>query len=678
LIERALGRTLKSSLPRMKPSRSAPHIQMILRLRSTAHVLVGIGLVLLVQFGCGHGTGNGGVEGDDTATGATGDTSTGAVDPGPGSSGSSSGGAANSNGGSAQNTGGSKPVGSAGSSSGGATPGGGGTTPGSGGVGGPSKPIWPDGRGPSVAFTSYEAEDMTTNGVKTAPSRAFGSISTEASGRQAVTLAATGKQLEFTSKDASNSIVVRYSIPDNGHDYWTTLSVFVNDEARGKLNLTSRYSWTYGGDDVFNKPAQEDKGSGNPHHFYDEAHAIIGDVPAGAKLTLRKEADDTAAGYTIDLVELELVGGALAKSANALSIADCGAIPNDDKDDSAAIQKCIDQAQALHKELYIPEGAFQSYTKTLSANGLTIRGAGMWRSSIVGFNAQFDCWGAGGCKYYDFALFGDTVLRDDASPETGFRGILSGGVIQNIWMEHLKVGVWPNKGTANLLISGVRIRDLTADGVNFYNGTHDSVVENSHFRNTGDDSMAAWSDSTDSPGPDAKDTFRKNYVQVPWKANCFGIYGGQDIAIEDNVCADTVQYPGILFARQFNSQPFTGTSTVSRNTLIRAGGNAYNHTHGALKFHADQGPVGNIKVDTLDIIDPTNSGVHVQGLDVIDKVWLNGVTIQNAGNASFYLNGGSRGALDAVGVVVTGGATGVINESMGQFNLIKGAGSTGW
>jgi hypothetical protein len=547
-----------------------------------------------------------------------------------------------------------------------------------GGKGGDEKPIWPDGRGPTVAFRSYEAESMDTSGMKTVPTRDFSRLSAESSGRQAVMLSSVGQQVQFENKEASNSIVVRYSIPDSGHDYWTTLSVFVDGQARGKLNLTSRYSWTYGNEDAFNKPQQEDKGAGSEHHFYDEAHALIGDVPVGAKVTLRKEADDAAAYYAIDLVEMELVGGAIAKPAGAVSITDCGAKADDDQDDSNAIQQCIDQAQAFGKTLYIPEGTFQSYSKALSGQNLTVQGAGMWRSAIVGFNAQIDCWGAGGCKFNDFGLFGDTVARDDGSPETGFRGNLTNSVIKNVWIEHLKVGIWPTKGTGNLLISGVRVRNLMADGVNLYNGTHDSIVENSHFRNTGDDAIAMWSHSFESPGPSRNNTIRKNYIQIPWKANCFGVYGGADNKIEDNVCADTVQYPGMFFAAQFDSLPFTGMTEVSRNTLLRCGGNAYGHTHGAIKFHADQGPVGNIKVTDLDIAASTNAGVHVQGGNVVDKVWLNDVTIADAGRGSFFLNEGSKGALDAVMVVAAGGDASVKNDSNGGFNLIKGAGSSGW
>ncbi len=625
-------------------------------------------LLLLSQLACGRGSANSiGDDEDDTMT--TGGAQGGSANPTAGAP--PVGGATNPIGGAAPTTGGSAPVSMAGAA-------GMGGMAGTGGVGGPTKPIWPNGRGPSVAFTAYEAEAMDTNAMKTVPTRAFGRLSAESSGRQAVTLSQTGHQVAFKTTEASNSIVVRYSIPDGGHDYYSTLGVWVDGKSRGKLHLTTRYSWTYGNEEAFNKPNQEDKGAGNEHHFFDEAHALIGDIPVGSSVILRKEADDMAATITVDLVEMEQVGAPLVQPANSVSIKDCGAVPDDNNDDSSAIQKCIDQAQAFNKVLYIPQGQFQSFSKPLSAQNVKLQGAGMWYSAIVGFNAQINCWGAGGCKFSDFALFGDTVARDDGSPETGFRGNLSNSTIQNIWIEHLKVGIWPDKGSGPISISSLRIRNLMADGVNFYNGTHDSFVENSHFRNTGDDAIAAWSDTYMSSGPSKNNVFRKNYIQIPWKANCFGIYGGQDNKIEDNVCADTVQYPGMFFAEQFNAFPFTGTTEANRNTLLRAGGNAYNHTHGALKFHADQAAVGNIKVTTLDIVDPTNAGVHVEGGNVIDKVWLNTVTITNPGQGSFFLNAGSQGSLDAVKVTVTGGNPGVVNASGGKFNLIKGDGSTGW
>ncbi|HVJ15079.1 MAG TPA: right-handed parallel beta-helix repeat-containing protein [Polyangiaceae bacterium] len=606
---------------------------------------------------------DGGTDADEPAAGNGGSGNAGSGKGGSGVAGSVSpvGGSAGS-GGSVQNGGS--------SGSGGAS--------GSGGVAMP--PPAPDflaDRGITLPFASYEAEAMMTNGLITDATRNFGAVSAEASGRRAVRLLDTGDYVEFANAYQSNSIVVRYSIPDEGPDHWVTLSVSVNGESRGKLNLTSRYSWSYGGENEFNQPAQKDPNFGNPHHYFDEAHALIGDVPAGAIVRVSKEADDVAS-YYVDLVELEQVAEPLAMPANFVSLTDCGAVPNDNGDDSVAIQNCVNQAQGEGKGLFIPVGAFQSYSAPIFASNVTIRGAGIWHSSINGFNARFECTGGGGCKFYDFAAFGDTTRRDDAATETFLRGNGSGCVVENMWIEHLNLGVWTDRGTSGLTIKNSRLRNLHADAVNLYNGTVDSTVEGNHIRNTGDDAIASWSHTADSPGPSRNNVYRKNYVQVPWRANCFGIYGGQNNTIEDNVCADVVQYPGVLFARQFDSHDFSGMTSLTRNTIIRAGGAAYDHTHGALKFHADQGPVANITVNDLLIVDPTFSGIHVQGLDSVSGVSLTDVTIENPGNASFFLNGGSKGSMDAVSVVVSGGATAVIDESEGQFNLVKGAGSSGW
>src|SRR5262249_6454579 len=198
--------------------------------------------------------------------------------------------------------------------------------------------------------------------------------------RRAVQLSNTGDYVRFTNKNAANGIVVRYSIPDGGQDNWTTLSVYVNDQLRAHLSVTSRYSWTYGDSSYFNKPNQNDPGLGVPHHFFDEARALLGDVPAGATVTIKKDPGDAASQYTIDLVDMEPVPGPLGKPNGYLSITDdCGATPDDGTDDTGAIQKCIDRVYNEGRAgLYLPKGEFRSLSKTLSVAGITIRGAGIW------------------------------------------------------------------------------------------------------------------------------------------------------------------------------------------------------------------------------------------------------------------------------------------------------------
>jgi hypothetical protein len=300
----------------------------------------------------------------------------------------------------------------------------------------------------------------------------------------------------------------------------------------------------------------------------------------------------------------------------------------------------------------------------------------MWHSVIHGYNAHFDCYG-GGCHYRDFAVFGDTVRRIDDEDLTAFGGNgSSDSSLENIWIEHTKTGYWTGPETQNLVIRNTRFRNLFADGVNLYGGTSHSLIENCHARNTGDDAFAAWSHGT--RPTNRQNVMRHNFVQLPWKANCFALYGGEDTLLEENVCADVVQYPGMLLARQFDSTSFTGTTRIERNSLIRAGGPAYGQGHGAFKLHADQAPIQNVAVSELDIVSPTFYGVHVQGTDFMDSIWFDGVTIYQPGHAAFFFNWGSQGAMDVANAAVTNAPTGIIDDSGGSFVILRGEGNSGW
>jgi hypothetical protein len=268
-------------------------------------------------------------------------------------------------------------------------------------------------------------------------------------------------------------------------------------------------------------------------------------------------------------------------------------------------------------------------------------------------------------------------LRDDNSPETAFGGNGSSNtVVERVWVEHTKTGYWTGANTNGLVIKRSRFRNLMADGVNFWGGVSNSVVEQCHFRNTGDDAIASWADS--GYPANQNNVFSHNYVQVPWKANCFALYGGTNNTIEDNVCADTVQYPGILLARAFGAHAFGGTSSIERNTLIRTGGWIYNKGHGALKFHAQEGPLQGVEVFDLEIFDSTYHAIHLEGPNFIDSVWLNGVTVQNPGDEVFLVDWGADGAIDAVNVTASGAPGGVDYVSEETFTIIKGAGNSGW
>jgi hypothetical protein len=533
-------------------------------------------------------------------------------------------------------------------------------------------------RGAAVPWIEYEAEAGLTNGKLLGPDRAFGTLASEASGRQAVQLSAVGDYSQFAATAAANALVVRYSLPDapGGGGITATLSLYVDGAFRKKLTLTSRYAWSYGGDSyALNAPG------GGAHHFFDEARALVGNIPAGANVRLQKDADDRADSYVIDLVDLELVGPPKAMPAGYLSVVkDCGAVPDDGLDDGPAIQKCIGLAQAQGTGVWLPPGTFESTSQPLAVAGVAIRGAGMWYTTVHGFYARFNCMG-NGCQYYDFSILGETVGRDDQSPENGFNnGAGSGSRLENIWVEHTKVGYWVGPGaTTGLVITGSRFRDLFADGVNFPGGVTNSIIENSHFRNTGDDALASWSQQ--SGPPNVNDAFRFNTVQLPWRANCFAVYGGQDIKVEDNLCADVVTYPGILVAQSFNTTPFAGVTSIQRNTLVRAGGLFSFQQFGALEIWAEQGSIaGQVLVKDVKIEAPTFSGLELEGSNAISALMVDGVTITGAGANGIQVGSAVGGAATFSNVQVSGSAKAALqNDSPPyHFKLTRGDGNSGW
>jgi hypothetical protein len=534
----------------------------------------------------------------------------------------------------------------------------------------------PGTRGASVPWIEYEAEDAESNAMVLAPDRTFGTIASESSGRSAIKLNNVRDHVQFKSEQPANSVVVRFVIPDSedGTGLESTISLYVDGVFRQKIKLTSKYTWSYGGEEeTFNAPKAR-----GAHHFYDEARALVEDIPAGAIVKLQKDEDDTAEYYVIDLIDLEQVAPPLTKPDGYISIEECGAVPNSGQDAGDAIQACIEKARTAKTGVWIPVGVFESEIHGFDVSDVTIQGAGMWYSTIHGKYARFNCVGDH-CRFADFAILGETILRDDKSPENGFNGSAgTGSRLENIWVEHTKVGFWVSGKTNGLVITGSRFRNLFADGINFCNGTSNSVVENSHFRNTGDDAVASWSPARDPVN--TNNIFRFNTVQIPWRANCFAIYGGKNNRIEDNLCYDVVTYPGILIAQQFNSNPFEGTTSVQRNSLIRAGGPMFNLKHGALKIWSAQGEIQGLEVKDILIDSPTFSGLQLDGAYPITSASFENMEIINAGTDGIHLTSVLSGDASFSSIIVdNSGNNAFLNHSPKlNFTIHFGQGNLGW
>ncbi|GAA2477229.1 galactose-binding domain-containing protein [Winogradskya humida] len=547
------------------------------------------------------------------------------------------------------------------------------------------------GRGATVPFTEQEAENAATNGTRTGTSRYYGQLSSEASGREAVTLDATGEYVEFTLTKPANAVTFRYSIPDGngGAGLDAALDVRANGTLVKSVPVTSKYGWYYGGYPFNNNP-----GDTNPHHFYDEARTLFGTTyAAGTKVRIQVASTAQAPSFTIDLADFENVPAPLGKPSGAIDVvADYGADPTGATDSTAKIQAAVNAAAG--RTVYIPQGNYTLYSHVI-VDRVTLAGAGPWytvlggrhptqRNLAAGIYGKYN--GSGGpsqnVTVKDLAVIGDIRERNDDDQVNAFGGAMSNSVIDNVWMQHTKVGAWMDGPMDRFTIRNSRILDQTADGVNFHIGVTNSTVTNTFVRNTGDDGLAMWAENT----PNVANSFTHNTVVAPILANNIVSYGGRDIVMTDNVVTDTVtngggihvanRYPGV------NGQTgVQGTWTLARNTLIRAGNSDYNWNFGvgAIWFsalnEAFQNPTINI-TDT-DIIDSSYAALMwIEGQT--NGIHLDNVNIQGAGTYALQVQANSQVSFNNVRASGIAQPNPIHNCVGAGFQITRTGTNTGW
>ncbi len=477
------------------------------------------------------------------------------------------------------------------------------------------------GRGANMPYDMYEAEDGAIGGgaAVVGPNRTVGDLAGEASGRRAVTLNDNGAFVEFTTKAASNTLVVRFSIPDaaGGGGITTTLDVYVDGTFHKAIPLTSRYAWLYGAEaSPGNSP-----GAGAPRHIYDEANVFLNStVPAGSRIRLQKDAANTTT-YAVDFINLELVSP-IANPDPARYAVPTGFTHQD-------VQNALDRVRMDTTGnlvgLYLPPGDYPTAQK-FQVYGKPVRviGAGPWYTRFLapstqdntdaGFRAEST---ANGSVFANFAYFGDYTSRIDGPGKVFDLSNASGMTFDNLWVEHQICLYW-GTNTDNMTIRNSRIRDLFADGVNMTNGSTGNLVTNNEARATGDDSFALFN-AQDAGGGDNHDNVYENLTSVlTWRAAGMAVYGGFANTFRNMYIADTLVYSGITISsldfgipmNGFGASPPTRVENVS---LVRTGGHFWGaQTFPGIWLFSASKVFQGIRVSDVDIVDPTYHGIMFQ------------------------------------------------------------------
>ncbi|MCC3765833.1 discoidin domain-containing protein [Glycomyces sp. TRM65418] len=478
------------------------------------------------------------------------------------------------------------------------------------------------GRGADMPYTLDEAEHASVGGGAQilAPNRSVGDLAGEASGRQAVTLDATGEYVEFTTTTDTNTLVTRFAIPDaaGGGGIDATLNLYVDGRFVRPIELTSRYAWLYGPEAGPNNSPS----SGPARHVYDEANLLLDEtIPAGSTIRLQKDAANTAAYYAIDFISLEQ------------------ATPNANPDPTRYIEPAGFTHQDVQNALdrfrmdtsgdllgvYLPAGDYQTAQKfQVYGKATEVIGAGPWftrfyapqdlQNTDVGFRSEAS---ANGSTFAGFAYFGNYTTRIDGPGKVFDWQNVADMTIDDVWVEHQVCMFWGSR-IKDSEITNSRARNLFADAINMTNGSNGNLVRNVESRASGDDSFALFA-ATDAGGGAQTGNVYENLTSIlTWRAAGLAVYGGYGNTFRNIHIADTLVYSGVTISSLdfgipmdgFEADPPTRFENLS---VVRSGGHFWGaQTFPGIWIFSGDKEFQGIRISNADIVDPTYSGIMFQ------------------------------------------------------------------
>lgn len=502
--------------------------------------------------------------------------------------------------------------------------------------------------GANQNYLRYEAVDGQLKDAEIVNNRTFDTLAYEASDNSYVKVDNKGS-VTFTAKEGADGLTMRYSIKDGDKG---EVKVYVNGNLMRTFHLDSSSAYQYvDGSNVYDTKATDHS---HARFSFDEVHGFFGDhVNPGDTVTIENNGVELA----LDFVELENVPAPIPQPENSISITDSAYGAEDGKDSTVAFEKALKAAIEQKKTLYIPVGEFKINKKIdFTADGLTVTGAGMWYSKL---NFTTNAKGQGGFEighnsnrltFSNFAMTSALTSRydhlDDKAQYKAFAGSFGkDSRIDHMWIEHFECGAWIGdyasigmRYTDHLVIENSRIRNNLADGVNFTQGTRNSVVRNSNIRNNGDDSLATFSSSIHTQEYASNNSFEHNTIELGWRAGGVGIFGGKNHKVTNNLIKDSRGGAGIrvstVFAKEGEGLGFKDNNEIliKDNMIVNSGTtNDFYFPHSKprsnIDFEETFGPIKGITVKNNVFVNPvytaeaiTHAGVELDGkVKIIDS-----------------------------------------------------------
>ena len=512
-----------------------------------------------------------------------------------------------------------------------------------------------------MPYTRYEADVAKLSNATILETTDFdwSTTASEASEQKFVNLPSAGSSVEWTVSTAGNGVTMRYTMPDSSDGLGLNgeVDVYVNGKFDKTVPVTSRWAWQY----FVNKdPDNHPRALADTDYIamrFDETHFMLNQaVKPGDKLRIQKKTNDANA-YGIDFIELESVPDKIAKPAGYVSIADFGGVPNDGKSDLAAFNSALAAASTAGTGVYLPAGQWDFDDKVvLTTSNVGIKGAGIWYTNVNYSNpGQF----SGGIlaratnvevsDIYFGTVNNQRMCRDIPCPYGGpymiykaFMGTWGkDSKFTRVWAEHFEVGAWlggydqpyPVDVTDGLVISQSRFRNNYADGVNFSQGTMNSVVEQTNIRNSGDDGLAMWPSNSPAAPEEVNNEFRYSTVENVFRAGGVAIFGGKDHKVRNMIIRDCFGGSAIRFTNDFPGYTYDSSGLYHLSDIdISACGTSNDLWHqkrGAVEFFTPAG-VFNMQFDNVSIKRSPRFAVQMVGNN-FQNIVFNNTTIDGSG-----------------------------------------------
>lgn len=328
-----------------------------------------------------------------------------------------------------------------------------------------------------------------------------------------------------------------------------------------------------------------------------------------------------------------------------------GAVPNDRRDDSRAIQSAILEAQRSGKAVFIPSGTFD-HAKALVFDGVDLIGTGPGSvlHAVLPDVQNVEVRGTG-VTVSDLRLTSTTTKRESGNQHQRlYINRATRFVIERVTVDGSSAAGIFNFGGTHGVIRGNTVMNTRADGIHNTRAASHVLIEYNTVTATGDDLIAVVSykhHAGEAVVPTNNITIRKNMVGRNTHGRGITVVGGTNILIEDNwINASEVAGIYVASEEQFYNTHMVREVTIRRNTVRGAGGTR--NGHGALTVNSSHERVTGITFDSNEVYDSRHRGVLLMGNAVEDVRFMNN-RVLHTGTDGIHIANGFRGTATFTG-----------------------------